>query len=64
MPPGGQVKSLRSAAQRCRRDRILRGQAVVRMLSIGFGRQLIAATAIEKAKVAFAVDKGVRQIAW
>ena len=46
-----------------RRDRILRGQAAARALSIRFGRPPIAATKAERAKRELAAGKGVRQVA-
>ena len=46
-----------------RRDRILRGQATARGLSIRFGRPPIAKAKVEKARVALAAGKGVRQVA-
>jgi len=46
-----------------RRDRILRGQAAARALSIRFGRPPIAKPKVEKAKQFLALGKGVRQVA-
>jgi len=46
-----------------RRDRILRGQATARGLSIRFGRPPIAKAKVERARVALAAGKGVRQAA-
>jgi DNA invertase Pin-like site-specific DNA recombinase len=46
-----------------RRDRILRGQAAARSLSIRFGRPPIAAAKLEKAKQELASGKGVRLVA-
>jgi DNA invertase Pin-like site-specific DNA recombinase len=46
-----------------RRDRILRGQAAARALSIRFGRPPIAKPRVEKAKQFLASGKGVRQVA-
>jgi DNA invertase Pin-like site-specific DNA recombinase len=46
-----------------RRDRILRGHAAARSLSIKFGRPPIAKVKMEKAKTALAGGKGVRQAA-
>jgi DNA invertase Pin-like site-specific DNA recombinase len=46
-----------------RRDRILRGQAAARSLSIRFGRPPIAKAKMEKAKRELAAGKGVRQAA-
>jgi DNA invertase Pin-like site-specific DNA recombinase len=46
-----------------RRDRILRGQAAARALSIRFGRPPIAKLKVEKAKQFLAAGKGVRQVA-
>jgi DNA invertase Pin-like site-specific DNA recombinase len=46
-----------------RRDRILRGQAAARSLSIRFGRPPIAKAKVEKARIALAAGKGVRQAA-
>jgi DNA invertase Pin-like site-specific DNA recombinase len=45
-----------------RRDRILRGQAAVRGL-VRFGRPPIAEAKVEKARIALAAGKGVRQVA-
>jgi DNA invertase Pin-like site-specific DNA recombinase len=46
-----------------RRDRILRGQSAARSLSIRFGRPPIAKAKVEKARIALAAGKGVRQAA-
>jgi DNA invertase Pin-like site-specific DNA recombinase len=46
-----------------RRDRILRGRAAARAVSIRFGRPPIAKQKIEKAKQFLASGKGVREIA-
>jgi DNA invertase Pin-like site-specific DNA recombinase len=46
-----------------RRDRILRSQAAARNLSIRFGRPPIAKAKVDKAGIALAVGKGVRQAA-
>jgi DNA invertase Pin-like site-specific DNA recombinase len=46
-----------------RRDRILRGQAAARSLSIRFGRPPIPTAKIEKAKHLLAMGKGVREVA-
>ena len=46
-----------------RRDRILRGQAAARALSIRFGRPPIPRSKVEKAKRELAAGKGVRQTA-
>jgi DNA invertase Pin-like site-specific DNA recombinase len=46
-----------------RRGRILRGQAAARALSIRFGRPPIAKAKVEKARIALATGKGVRQAA-
>jgi DNA invertase Pin-like site-specific DNA recombinase len=46
-----------------RRDRILRGQAAARSLSIRFGRPPIATAKMEKAKRELAAGKGVRAVA-
>ena len=46
-----------------RRDRILRGQAAARSLSIRFGRPPIPTAKIEKAKHFLAMGKGVREVA-
>ena len=46
-----------------RRDRILRGQAAARSLSIRFGRPPIPTAKIEKAKPLLAMGKGVREVA-
>jgi DNA invertase Pin-like site-specific DNA recombinase len=46
-----------------RRDRILRGQAAARSLSIRFGRPPIARAKVERAKHELAVGKGVREAA-
>ncbi len=45
------------------RDRILRGQAAARSLSIRFGRPPIPISKIEKAKTLLAMGKGVREVA-
>jgi DNA invertase Pin-like site-specific DNA recombinase len=45
-----------------RRDRILRGQAAVRGI-VRFGRPPIAKAKVEKARIALAAGKGVRQAA-
>ena len=49
--------------RQCRRDRILRGQAAARSLSIRFGRPPIPTAKIEKAKTFLAMGKGVREAA-
>jgi DNA invertase Pin-like site-specific DNA recombinase len=49
--------------RQARRDRILRGQAAARALSIRFGRPPIAKAKVEKARIALAAGKGVRQAA-
>ena len=49
--------------RQCRRDRILRGQAAARALSIRFGRPPIARTKVEQAKRELAAGKGVREAA-
>ena len=46
-----------------RRDRILRGQAAARVLSIRFGRPPISTTKAQRAKRELAAGKGVRQVA-
>jgi DNA invertase Pin-like site-specific DNA recombinase len=46
-----------------RRDRILRGQAAARALSIRFGRPPIAKPKVERAKKFLASGKGLRQVA-
>jgi DNA invertase Pin-like site-specific DNA recombinase len=46
-----------------RRDRILRGQAAARSLSIRFGRPPIAKAKVEKARIALIAGNGVRQAA-
>jgi len=46
-----------------RRDRILRGQAMARSLSVRFGRPPIPTAKIEKAKHFLAMGKGVREAA-
>jgi len=46
-----------------RRDRILRGQAAARSMSIRFGRPSVPATKAEKAKRALASGKGIRETA-
>jgi DNA invertase Pin-like site-specific DNA recombinase len=48
--------------QSCR-DRILRGQAAARSLSIRFGRPPIPLAKVEKAKQGLAAGKGARQVA-
>jgi DNA invertase Pin-like site-specific DNA recombinase len=45
-----------------RRDRILRGQAAARALSIKFGRPSIPIVKVDKAKRELATGKGVRQV--
>ena len=52
-----------SHMRQSRRDRILRGQAAARALSIRFGRPPIAKPKVEKAKQFLASGKGVRQVA-
>jgi DNA invertase Pin-like site-specific DNA recombinase len=49
--------------RQARRDRIMRGQAAARVLSIRFGRPPIAPTKAEKARRALAGGKGVRETA-
>jgi DNA invertase Pin-like site-specific DNA recombinase len=46
-----------------RRDRILRGQAAARALSIKFGRPSISLPKVERAKQGLAAGKGVREMA-
>jgi DNA invertase Pin-like site-specific DNA recombinase len=46
-----------------RRDRILRGQAAARSLSVRFGRPPIATAKVEKAKQELTAGKGVREAA-
>jgi DNA invertase Pin-like site-specific DNA recombinase len=46
-----------------RRDRILRGQAAARSLSVRFGRPPIATAKVEKAKQELSAGKGVREAA-
>jgi DNA invertase Pin-like site-specific DNA recombinase len=46
-----------------RRDRILRGQAAARSLSIRFGRPPIPTAKVEKAKALLTIGKGVREVA-
>ena len=46
-----------------RRDRILRGQAAARSLSIRFGRPPITKAKVERARIALVAGKGVRQAA-
>jgi DNA invertase Pin-like site-specific DNA recombinase len=46
-----------------RRDRILRGQAAARSLSIRFGRPPISITKVERAKRELAAGRGVREAA-
>ena len=46
-----------------RRDRILRGQAAARSLSIRFGRPPLATAKVERAKHELAAGKGVRAVA-
>jgi DNA invertase Pin-like site-specific DNA recombinase len=46
-----------------RRDRILRGQAAARSLSIRFGRPPLTKAKVEKAKQLLAAGKGVRDVA-
>ena len=52
-----------SHLRQSRRDRILRGQAAARSLSIRFGRPPIAKPKVEKAKQFLTAGKGVREIA-
>ena len=52
-----------SHLRQSRRDRIFRGQAAARALSIRFGRPPIAKPKVEKAKRFLADGKGVREIA-
>ena len=47
--------------RQCRRDRILRGQAAARALSIRFGRPPIPQSKLEKAKQELANGRGVRE---
>jgi DNA invertase Pin-like site-specific DNA recombinase len=46
-----------------RRDRILRGQAAARALSVKFGRPSLRKSKVEKAKRELTAGKGVRQVA-
>jgi DNA invertase Pin-like site-specific DNA recombinase len=46
-----------------RRDRILRGQTAARSLKIRFGRPPLAPAQVDRARVALAAGKGVRQVA-
>jgi DNA invertase Pin-like site-specific DNA recombinase len=46
-----------------RRDRILRGQAAARSLSIRFGRPPMPTAKVEKAKHLLTMGKGVREVA-
>ena len=52
-----------SHLRQSRRDRIIRGQAAARSLSIRFGRPPIPLAKVEKAKQGLASGKGVRQVA-
>jgi DNA invertase Pin-like site-specific DNA recombinase len=52
-----------SHLRQSRRDRILRGQAAARSLSIRFGRPPLTKPKVEKAKQFLAAGKGVREIA-
>jgi DNA invertase Pin-like site-specific DNA recombinase len=52
-----------SHLRQSRRDRILRGQAAARALSIKFGRPPISLPKVERAKQGLAAGKGVREIA-
>ena len=52
-----------SHLRQSRRDRILRGQAAARALSIRFGRPPLTKAKVEKAKQFLAAGKGVREIA-
>jgi DNA invertase Pin-like site-specific DNA recombinase len=52
-----------SHLRQSRRDRILRGQAAARSLSIRFGRPPIAKPKVEKAKQFLAAGKGLRESA-
>jgi len=57
----GQMMALH--LRQSRRDRILRGQAAARSLSIRFGRPLLSTTKIEKAKTFLATGKSLREVA-
>ena len=57
------TKLLAYHLRQSRRDRILRGQAAARALSIKFGRPPISATKAQRAKRELAAGKGVRQVA-
>jgi DNA invertase Pin-like site-specific DNA recombinase len=46
-----------------RRDRILRGQAAARSLSIRFGRPPVPTAQVEKAKRLLEMGKGIREVA-
>ena len=52
-----------SHLRQSRRDRVLRGQAAARALTVRFGRPPIAKPKVEKAKQFLAAGKGVREIA-
>ena len=52
-----------SHLRQSRRDRIIRGQAAARSLSIRFGRHRSPLAKVEKAKQGLASGKGVRQVA-
>jgi DNA invertase Pin-like site-specific DNA recombinase len=54
---------LASYIRQGRRDRILRGQAAARALSIRFGRPPLGKWKVEKAKRELTAGKGVRQVA-
>ena len=49
--------------RQCHRDRILRGQAAARALSIRFGRPPLGKSKVEQAKRLLSIGKGTREVA-
>jgi DNA invertase Pin-like site-specific DNA recombinase len=62
LPLFGLTEMMAYHLHQTRRDRILRGQAAVRGIVL-FGRPTIAKAKVEKARIALAAGKGVRQTA-
>jgi hypothetical protein len=62
LPLFGVTEMMAYHLRQTRRDRILRGQAAVRG-NVRFGRPPIAKTRVEKARIALAAGKGVREAA-
>jgi DNA invertase Pin-like site-specific DNA recombinase len=60
---GGMTAIMAHHLRQSRRDRILRGQAAARALSIKFGRPSLSKRKVEKAQELLAAGKGVRQSA-